>query len=179
MSLYFSYFPKLLYDIDNTKSFKLVTDIIRRVKVREGILNSVFIFDKYDVVSGEKPEDVSFKQYGTQSYYYQILLLNNIKDRYYDWPLSDQAFEEYVTNKYANPYGIHHYEKIQSSGSQSGNGPNDYDHFIEVNSTEPGALSVSNYEYERRLQDQKRQIKLLKKSYCQSFETEFIKTIRK
>jgi len=179
MSTYFTYFPKLLYDIDNSKTFKLVPDIIRRVKIREGIINNITVFDSYDVISGETPEDVSYKQYGTTAYYYQILLINNIKDRFYEWPLSDQAFEEYVNNKYANPAGIHHYEKLQSSGPQTGNGPEDYDHYIEVNSTEVGASSVSNYEYERRLLDQRRQIKLLKKSYCDSFETEFIKTIRR
>ena len=35
MAKYFETFPKLLYDIDNTKNFKLVTDIFRRIKVRE------------------------------------------------------------------------------------------------------------------------------------------------
>ena len=176
---YFSQFPKIAYDISGNNIVKVVPDILRRVKIKSSVKDNFSILDKYDVTSGETPEEVSYKVYGTTDYFYVILLINEITDRYYGWPLSDQAFEEYVKNKYANPYGIHHYEKIQLSGSQSGNGPNDYDHFIEVNSTEPGALSVSNYEYEQRLQDQKRQIKLLKKSYCQSFETEFIKTIRK
>ena len=35
MARYFETFPKLLYDIYNTKNFKLVTDIFRRIKVRE------------------------------------------------------------------------------------------------------------------------------------------------
>ena len=179
MSTYFTYFPKLLYDIDNSKTFKLVPDIIRRVKIREGIINNITVFDSYDVISGETPEDVSYKQYGTTAYYYQILLINNIKDRFYEWPLSDQAFEEYVNNKYANPAGIHHYEKLQSSGPQTGNGPEDYDQYIEVNSTEVGAQSVSNYEYESRLQDQKRQIKLLDPKYLGAFTKEFKKLIRR
>ena len=43
--------------------------------------------------------------------------------------------------------------------------PSDFSHKIEVNSTDADAQSVSNYEYESRLQDKKRQIKLLDKAY--------------
>jgi len=175
---YFEKFPKILYDIDNTKNFKLVTDILRRVKVREAIKDNAVLFDKYDVDSGDSPETVSYKIYGSVRYYYVILLLNNIKDRYYDWPLSYQAFESYVKDKYANPNGIHHYEITQSSGTSTSNGPDDYDYLIEVNSTQPGAVAVTNYEYEQRLQDKKRQIKLLKPGFLKAFETEFEKLVR-
>ena len=175
---YFEKFPKILYDIDNTKNFKLVTDILRRVKVREAIKDNAVLFDKYDVDSGDTPETVSYKIYGSVRYYYVILLLNNIKDRYYDWPLSYQAFESYVKDKYANPSGIHHYEITQSSGTTTSNGPDDYDYLIEVNSTQPGAVAVTNYEYEQRLQDKKRQIKLLKPGFLKAFETEFEKLVR-
>jgi len=175
---YFEKFPKILYDIDNTKNYKLVTDILRRVKVRESIRDNVELFDKYDVDSGDSPETIAYKIYGSVRYYYVILLLNNIKDRYYDWPLSYQAFESYVKDKYANPSGIHHYEITQSSGTTTSNGPDDYDYLIEVNSTQPGAVAVTNYEYEQRLQDKKRQIKLLKPGFLRAFETEFEKLVR-
>jgi len=175
---YFEKFPKILYDIDNTKNYKLVTDILRRVKIREAIRDNAVLFDKYDVDSGDSPETVAYKIYGSVRYYYVILLLNNIKDRYYDWPLSYQAFESYVKDKYANPSGIHHYEITQSSGTTTSNGPDDYDYLIEVNSTQPGAVAVTNYEYEQRLQDKKRQIKLLKPGFLKAFETEFEKLVR-
>ena len=104
--------------------------------------------------------------------------MNDITDRYYDWPLNDQDFETYVNEKYDNPGAIHHYEITQTSGSQVGNGPDNYEHKIEVNSTTTGAEAVSNYEYERRLQNQKRQIKLLDPAYLPDFETEFNKLIQ-
>jgi hypothetical protein len=107
-----------------------------------------------------------------------ILLTNNITDRYYGWPLTDQDFEKYITDKYDNPDGIHHYEITQSSGPQTGNGPSDYSHLVEVNSTEPGAQSVSNREYEQRLQDEKRQIKLLDPQFLGVLLVEFEKLIR-
>ena len=94
-------------------------------------------------------------------------------DSYEDWPMSIQRFEQFVKDKYDNPAGIHHYEAVQSSGKQKGDGPADYSHLIEVNSDYPGAQSVSNTEYERRLQDKKRQIKLLQPNYLNNFIDEF------
>ena len=179
MARYFETFPKLLYDIDNTKNFKLVTDIFRRIKVREQLKENAALFSKYDVPSGEQPETTSYKHFGTTDYFWIILLLNDITDRYYGWPLSDQDFEKYVTDKYTNPQGVHHYEITQSSGPQTGNGPDDYSHKIEVNETESGAESVSNYEYERREQDKKRQIKLLDPRYLPMFLEEFERLIRR
>ena len=88
-------------------------------------------------------------------------------------------FEAYVKDKYANPNATHHYELTQSSGPQKGNGPDDYSHKIEVNSTEVGAQSVSNREYEQRLQDQKRQIKLLQPQFLGIVMQEFEKLISK
>ena len=177
--MFFSLFPKRTYDISGNGNEKLVTDILRRIKIRESIKDNFSLFDKYDVSNGETPEEVAFKIYGSPEYHWVILLLNDITDRYYGWPLSDYSFEEYVKNKYTNPGAVHHYEKTQSSGRTTSNGPEDYSHKIEVNSDAVGAQAVSNYEYERRLQDQKRQIKLLDPAYLPSFEQEFNKLVRK
>ena len=178
MALFFEQFPKLAYDISGNKNFKLVTDIFRRIKIRSNIADNVSLYSTYDVPSGETPETTSFKHFGTTDYHWIILLTNNITDRYYGWPLSEQDFESYVTSKYDNPGAVHHYEKTQSSGSQTSNGPFDYSHKIEVNSTEVGAEAVSNYEYERRLQDEKRNIKLLDPNYLPLFLEEFEKLVR-
>ena len=62
---------------------------------------------------------------------------------------------------------------------QTGEGPADYSHKLEVNSDYPGAQSVSNREYENRLQDQKRQINILLPKYLGTFEQEFRRLIRK
>ena len=176
--MYFKNFQKGLYDIKGDGNKKLVTDLMTRVKVREKILDESALYDTYDVPSGEKPEDTAYKHFGSSQYHWVILLTNNITDRYYDWPLSEQDFETYIIDKYTNPDAVHHYEITQSSGLQTGNGPDDYSHKIEVNSTEPGAQSVSNYEYERRLQDQKRQIKILDPAYISLFENEFNRLIQ-
>ena len=71
-----------------------------------------------------------------------------------------------------------HYEVTQSSGRTTGQGPADYEHKVEVNSTTSGAGSVSNREYEQREQDNKRQIKLLSPKFLNSFLEEFSKLVR-
>ena len=180
MSKFFTAFPKIDYNLSGVNgNTKEVTDIFRRVKVRSKIANNVTLFDKYDVEEGEKPEDIAYKIYGDSDYFWVVTLVNNIVNRYYDWPLDEYSFQQYVTGKYDNPDAIHHYEITQSSGPQTGDGPADYKHKIECNSTQPGAESVSNIEYERRLQDEKRQINILSPNYLPVFEQEFFKLIRR
>ncbi len=172
---YFKEFPKIIYDITGRGDFKLITDLLRRVKVRDGIKNNVSVFDKYNVPDGQTPEQTSELLYGTQDYWWVILLMNNIKDRYYDWPLSVRQFQTYMTSKYDNPDTIRHYEITQASGPTQ---IQDNSHLIEVNSTQPGATSVSYREYENRLQDKKRQIQLLDKRYLAAFVEEFLNLIK-
>jgi len=179
MAQYFETFPRRLYDINNSGNTKLVTDIFRRLKVRDEVKDNAALFARYDIQNGDTPESISYKHFGSTDYFWVILLMNNITDRFYGWPLDNQAFEEYVKDKYANPGAIHHYEKTQSSGPQTGNGPDDYSHKIEVNSTDPDAQSVSNYEYEQRLQDEKRNIKLLDPAYLNTFIEEFERLVRR
>ena len=180
MAKFFSAFPKIDYNLSGVNgNTKEVTDIFRRVKIRSKIANNVTLFDKYNVDEGEKPEDVAYKVYGEADYFWVVTLVNNIVNRYYDWPLDEFNFQQFVADKYSNPDGIHHYEITQSSGKQTGDGPSDYSHKIEVNSDTVGAQSVSNIEHERRLQDEKRQINILLPQYLATFEDEFKKLIRK
>tara|TARA_Y100001937_G_C7054648_1_gene300820 strand:- start:289 stop:822 length:534 start_codon:yes stop_codon:yes gene_type:complete len=176
--MYFRQFEKGYYDLKGDGKQKLVVDLMTRVKVREKILDEASLYDKYDVPSGERPEDTSFKHFGSSQYHWIILLTNNITDVYYDWPMSEQSFETFIRDKYANPDGIHHYEVTQSSGKTTGSGPDDYSHKIEVNSDATGAVSVSNREFEQRLQDEKRSINLLNPSYLTTFIEEFNNLVR-
>ena len=173
---YFETFPKLYYDIAGDGNYKLITDILRRFKVRNRIQEDTVMFDKYEVTDGEKPEDVSMKFYGTPYHHWVILSMNNIKDRFYEWPLSQIDFQTYIAEKYTNPDGIHHYEITQSSGVSSSL---DNSHLIEVNSDTSGASSVSNREYEERLQDNKRLIKILRPDYLSEFIEEFKRIIQR
>ena len=174
---YFSKFPNIAYDMKGDSVRKLLPDILRRVKLRASIKSGGMLFDKYDVKEGEKPEDVAFKWFGDPELHWVILMTNNVTDRYYDWPMNQAQFAEYLDDKYSNPDAIHHYEVTKDSGRTTGKGPSDYSHKVEVNSDTDNAVSVSFREYEEREQDKKRQIQLLNKSLLGDFVAEFDRLI--
>ena len=176
---YFDRFPLMTYDMKNNNVYKLVPNILRRVKLRAAIKSGVFLFDKFDVPMGDKPEDVAFKFYGDAELHWVILMTNNVTDRYYQWPMTQPQFQEFLEDKYDNPDGVHHYEITRTSGRTTSNGPGDYSHLVECNSDEDGAVSVSNRDYEERLQDQYRQIRLLDPKYITAFTEEFFALVRK
>ena len=176
--MYFSKFPLTVYDVKGNKNFKLLPDILRRVKLRSGLASSRFVFDKYNVKEGEKPEDVAFKYYGDAQYHWVIMMVNNITDRYYEWPMRQADFADFLTDKYGagSEDSVHHYELAQTSGATSSS---DNSHMLEVNSDTDGATAITNREYEERQQENFRQIRLLDQKYLDSFTEEFFTLIKK
>tara|TARA_Y100000289_G_scaffold64317_1_gene76022 strand:+ start:316 stop:849 length:534 start_codon:yes stop_codon:yes gene_type:complete len=174
---YFNYFPLMAYDIKGDKSYRLVTDIIKRIKVRNAVKDGLVIFDKYDVKYGENPEDIAFKYYDDAELHWVVLLVNNIVDRYYEWPLTDPQFQAFLTDKYGagNEDSVHHYELAQTSGPTSSS---DDSHMLEVNSDTENATPITNREYEERKQNKLRQIKLLDQRFVSQFVEEFERLIR-
>ena len=176
---FFNRFPLIPYDIKGNGDYKLVTDILKRVKLRSGIQSGLFLYDEYDVADGDRPEDIAVKWFGNAKLHWVILMTNNITDRYYQWPMTQPAFERYITDKYGagNEDAIHHYETTKDSGRTTSNGPNDYSHRVEVNSDFDNPILVTNREYEQRIQDRNRSIRLLNPRYLNQFITEFDKLI--
>ena len=172
---YFDRFPLMAYDVAANGNYKLLPDILRRVKLRTGIRSGTFLFDNYDVKDGERPEDIAFKWFGDPEYHWVILMTNNITDRYYQWPLSQPQFQEHLADKYGsgNEDSVHHYEKTTDSGKTSSSGPNDFSHKVECNSDDGDPDIITNRQYEQRLQDKYRQIRLLDKKYLKTFVNEF------
>ena len=167
----------MAYDIKGNKSYKLLPDILRRVKLRSSLSSSRFVFDKYNVKEGEKPEDIAFKYYGDAEYHWVVMMVNNITDRYYQWPMTQPDFEDFLTDKYGagSEDAVHHYEITQTSGPTTSR---DYSHMVECNSTEDNPTIISNRDYEQRKQDEYRQIRLLDKRYLDTFVEEFENLIR-
>ena len=174
---YFSRFPLMVYDVKGNEDYKLLPDILRRVKIRSGLRTGSFLFDAYDVRDGEKPEDVAFKIYGDAELHWVILMTNNVTDRYYQWPLSQPQFQEHITDKYGagNEDAVHHYEKTQDSGPTSST---DFSHLVECNEGDEGFGIISNRDYEYRLQDEYRQIRLLDPQFIGTFVEEFENLIK-
>ena len=177
---YFGRFPLMAYDVKGNNDYKLLPNILRRVKLRSGIRAGSFLFDNYNVVDGENPEDIAFKYYGDPEYHWVILMTNNITDRYYQWPLSQPQFAEHLTDKYGagSEDAVHHYEKTTDSGRTSSNGPNDYSHLVECNEDDENPAIISNRQYEQRKQDGYRQINLLDRRYLNAFVSEFENLIK-
>jgi hypothetical protein len=174
---YFDKFPLMAYDMAGNKKYKLLPNILRRVKLRAGIRSGAFLFDNYDVKDGERPEDIAYKWFGDAEYHWVILMTNNITDRYYQWPLTQVQFQEHLKDKYGagNEDAVHHYEITQTSGPTSSR---DYSHMVECNSDEDNPSIISNRDYEQRKQDEYRQIRLLDRKYLKVFVNEFESLIR-
>ena len=167
----------MAYSIKGDETYKLVPDILRRIKLRANIKNGMFMFDNYDVKEGETPEIVAHKWFGDTEFHWVILMTNNITDRYYEWPLTQPQFQAHLEDKYGvgNIDATHHYEISQTSGPTTSR---DSSHLVEVNSDASGATAITNREYEQRNQDKIRQIRLLDRKYLSVFVSEFERLIR-
>ena len=168
--MYFENFPIIPYDSVGNGNFKIVTNLLKRVAVRSKVKINTALFDTYDVKDGETPEMIADKLYDDPELHWIILLLNDITDRYHQWPQNTNQFLAYVNDKYSNVDATHHYEISQVSGNTT----------IKVdigtdNTEHSGASVVTNYEYEEGLQDKKRKIRLLDPTYVEDFVAEFKK----
>jgi len=95
MPKYFRYFPEVKYN------GKVLTNITRRVRFTDTIATNPYVFLPYTVKNDEKPEDVAFYYYGSVDYVWLIYLSNNIIDPYYDWPMNQKNFDNYIIDNYA------------------------------------------------------------------------------
>ena len=173
--MYFSDFPKILYDAKGQGSSVVVTNLLRRVAIRSKIKDNVVLYDTYDIRNGDTPESIAHKLYDDPTLHWVVLLTNDITDRYHQWPMRYSQFLQYVNDKYDDVNAIHHYEVTQSSGDTTTK--------IEVYSNSAlfsgdtdfygTATPITNLEYEESLQDQRRKIKLLDPNYLPQFIKEF------
>ena len=166
--MYFNNFPLIPYDATGTGELKVVTNLLRRVGIRAKVKANTMLYDTYDVRNGETPESIAFKLYDDAELHWVILLVNDITDRFHDWPMTEAQFLQFIKYKYTNVDAIHHYEISQESGDTSikisiGTDNTDY----------PSATAITNYEYEQEVQDAKRKIRLLDPSYVSDFVEEF------
>jgi len=171
--MYFSEFPTIPYDAEGNGKFKDVKNLLRRVGVRAKIKTNTMLYDTYDVKNGETPESIAFKLYNDAELHWVIMLINDITDRFHDWPLTEAQFLQFINDKYDNVNAVHHYEISQQSGDTKkkiniGTDNTDY----------PAATAITNYEHEQEVQDNKRKIRLLDPSYIGKFVEEYKSLIK-
>ena len=166
--MYFNKFPLFVYDGRGDGELSVVTNLLKRIAVRARVRATTLLYDTYDVREGETPESIAFKLYGSTEYHWVVLLVNNITDRYHQWPLTTPQFLDFVNEKYDDPNALHHYEIPQTSGDTS----------IKINigtdnTDNPTASIVTNMEFEEDRQDNIRQIRLLDPDYLEQITEEF------
>jgi hypothetical protein len=193
---FFSYLPKIEYTPTRTKFQFTNQDFVVAVNIFKGlsINNSVYttdLFKEFQLRDGVRPDQVAEAVYGDSSYDWVILLTNKIVDLKNDWPLSNSEFEKLITKKYTNPHLVKNYltkevkndigEIILPSGLEVYYNPNDQDSFkityIKsynpiVEETENGATlltSITYYEWEQQLNEEKRVLQVLKPDYLETF----------
>ena len=177
--MYFEQFPTIPYDSQGNGKFKNVKNLLRRVGIRAKVKTNTMLYDTYDVKNGETPESIAHKLYGDTELHWVIMLINNITDRYHDWPMSEQQFNTYLNEKYSNPDGIHHYEISQESGDTTQK-IEVYDPELISSDTDAyiSATAITNREFEESEQDKKRKIRLLDPIFVDQFVEEFNSLIK-
>jgi hypothetical protein len=179
--MYFKNFPTIMYDSVGDGNFKDVKNLLRRVGVRAKVKANTLFYDTYDVKEGETPESIADKLYDDPELHWIVLLVNDVTDRYHQWPMNYSQFNQFIADKYlrsdgtSNVDGTHHYELAQSSGNT--------DTKIEVynnsalytgdDDSYSNATVITNREYEEQQQEIKRQIRLLDPQYVQQFIEEY------
>lgn len=112
---YFSYLPTIPYNtFDGSHKYKVVTDIFKRARATLEARTDKTIYYNYRVQDGQKPEHVSYNYYDSPKYHWVILMMNEIRDPQWCWPLGSHALERFVVNKYGSAQTaatqIKHYE---------------------------------------------------------------------
>jgi len=161
-------FPLIVYDSVGDGKYKNVKNLMRRVAFRSKVKTNTMMFDTYDVKEGETPESIADKLYDDSELHWIVLMVNDITDRYHQWPKNQNQFLAHINDKYSNISGTHHYEISQTSGDTTikiNIGTDNTDH--------PTATLITNYEYEQERQDASRKIRLLSPEYVSDFVEEF------
>lgn len=163
----FKFYPKLLYKVDEYDYFK-VSDINFYSKIRDYVLSFGLTNGRpYTIKDGEAPSLVSYKLYGTTRYDYGLLILNDIRNIYDEWPRTEKSFNEYIELKYgsvsaAKSTGAKYYRSDGKKVSQ--------EKWLQL--TDGGKYYETNYDYEIKLNDEKAKIKTLDYNLMISFEVE-------
>ena len=173
--LYPSFLPEKVSSLD----FIEVKNIFRRVKMRDDLFNNFTLFDKYEIPEGARPETVAEELFGSPNFDWIILTVAGIINVRNEWPLSNRDLYNYVDNKYGNSINSNRFfETIEVKNSDEQlilpKGKIVDSNFTIPKPGEPTAtinpvVGISNYEYETRLNDEKRSIFVLREEYLNEF----------
>jgi hypothetical protein len=102
MAKYFNYFPKTIYNLDDSGSLDSITNLTINFSFDKNILENAVLYYEYDVQDGETPEVVAHKVYGSSEKHWIILKMNDVYDVKNDWVLGYEPLIESINLKYSN-----------------------------------------------------------------------------
>ena len=155
--------------------------MFKRGVLREDIFQNLSFFTKYKIEGNDRPDNVAADVYGDSTLDWVVLITNNIINIQSEWPMSQTDFDAFLLEKYGNYdtlySGIHHYETEEVKNSddvvivpagfqvESDYSVTYYDFLTNTNVTRTPVIAVTNYEYEEGLENDKRNIFILKSRY--------------
>ena len=182
MSEYFNYLPDFEY-VSRLPDAKIsdyirVKNLFKKGVIREDIFQDLTFFTKYQIQGDDRPDNVAFDVYGDANLDWLVLTCNNIINVYDEWPMTQFNLENYLLEKYGtyeNINATHHYETTEVKNAagvvvlpaglevDSNYSITFYDERTEGMTTVSSPVTeVTNYMYEQKLQDDRRNIFLLK-----------------
>jgi hypothetical protein len=155
---FFRYFPNTAYSFpsDTSGPFDVtITNITAHVVILELLKKHITVFYNYLISDGERPDSVATKLYGGPEYTWIVLVLNNILS-HYDWPLTFQEFNQYITVKYGSVVAAQA-QPVYKTTEEFLIDAVSYD----LLPAERQGRVISQYDYEQELNETKRRIKAI------------------
>lgn len=183
ISKYFGKLQKIPYDMYKNGNTMEITDIFTNVRIFKNILENDLITYEYYIQEGDTPEMIADAYYGNPFYHWIILLTNNIRDVYAEWPMDYAQFRDYLNTVYADNeekdngeqranQKIHHYEDFYGNIIHK----DTYLEKVEKPGSEPPRV-VTYLQHEVNENNRKRVIKILNNEYLEAFLDEFQKLL--
>ena len=186
---YFRELPNILYpsflpEKTSSLDYILVKNVFRRVKLRDDLYKNFVIFQKYEIPEGARPDTVAEDLYGSSSLDWVVITVAGILNVRNEWPLSNRDLYNYVNDKYGNSLNSTKFFETTEVKDSSGRlilpkGKVVDSGFTIPNPTNPSAslnpvVGISNFIYETRINEEKRNINVLKEENI----TEFLDDMR-
>ena len=201
---YFEKFPRILYSLDNLASGQVVPDILRRIAAVDELKTNESYLDQYDIKDGETPEIIAEKIYGDPGLHWIILMINEIIDPRFDWPLTYDNLINNCIAKYGSLEAIYDVNKVVGYGDAQVELDSVFLVLESSTNKEPVRLllqqtegdityrkpmsytvnplienEITHFDYEYEENELKRRIKILKPEFIPEIVTSFENLIRK
>ena len=172
-------YPSFLPNKTSSLDYVEVKNIFRRAKLRDDLQNNFTIFNKYEIPIGARPDTVAEDLYGSSQFDWVVLTVAGILNVRNEWPLSNRDIYDYSFDKYGESLNSVKFFETEEVKDSNGRMILPKGKIVDSNFTipkpgEPNAtlnpvVGVSNYEYETRLNEEKRSIFVLREEYIQEF----------